>query len=271
MSTTDLHWIASEDFAEGARQRAPVIYVHGLGSIAEEWRPQIERLPAGQPWLAYDLRGHGASPKLTSPHSVVDHAKDLTQLLECFPSLQAAHFVGLSLGTMISLEVAAQQPQRCASLFLISAVGDTRLDDFAARRMYAARMFALRVFGIRSLARLIARALFRKPEDSALRADAAARIVANDPKSYRYALAGIPGWTVQDRCPQLTFPVTIVRPEHDFFPRERLVPFTELLPDARLVDLPDLGHAAPIEDPDTVDQAWRSHWSWVHESMRNLK
>ena len=49
--------------SDGGQGEPAVLFVHGLGSELEAWRPELDRLRATRRVVAYDQRGHGASEK----------------------------------------------------------------------------------------------------------------------------------------------------------------------------------------------------------------
>lgn len=237
----------------------PVCLLHGLGSRAEDWRPQFEALAPNRPWIAPDLRGHGDSPRASEPVSVGDHARDVALLLDEWCPDRPLHLVGLSLGSMVALELARLRPRRCASLFLMSATGDARLESAFARFLFRLRLTTLRLFGLRGSARLVAWMLFPRWSQGAERRAAAAQLAANHPASYRACLEGIPGWEVLSAARSIAAPAVVLRPERDFFPESAALELATALPGGRLERLPGIGHAAPIEDPERVNPLLLEH------------
>lgn len=234
----------------------PIVFLHGLGSRAEDWAPWQAALPATRPWLAADLRGHGNSPKPAAPVAVADHATDVETLLDRELGGTRPHLVGLSLGSMVSLELAARRADRLSSVFAVSPVGDTRLSGPAARWMFGLRIATLRWFGIGASAHLVARVSFAGREARRL---ATRRLQELDPAAYRACLEGVPQWQVLDRAEALRLPVTLVRPARDFFPRRASRKLAEALPDARWIELEGARHAAPLEVPERLTPLLAEH------------
>jgi 3-oxoadipate enol-lactonase len=98
---------------------APVLLVGGsLGSTVDMWLPQVPRLSRRLRVVRFDLRGHGRSPVLPGPCTVDDLGGDVIELLDHL-GLARAHYVGLSLGGMIGMWLAAHAPERLDRLGLI--------------------------------------------------------------------------------------------------------------------------------------------------------
>jgi len=64
--------------------------------------------------LRYDIRGHGRSPVIPGPSSIDDLADDVVALLDRL-GLDRVHFVGLSIGGMTGMRLAAREPGRHAT------------------------------------------------------------------------------------------------------------------------------------------------------------
>src|SRR3546814_5983096 len=65
--------------------------------------------------LRYDTRGHGGSNAPPAPYSFADLEADVIGVLDAL-EIERAHFVGLSLGGMIALGLAINQPDRLHSI-----------------------------------------------------------------------------------------------------------------------------------------------------------
>lgn len=91
-----------------------VVLVHGYGMHSSVWRDFAEALAKDFRVTCIDLPGHGQS-------SMIDDfsLKGLSEaLLEAAP--ERAHWLGWSLGALLCLNVASLQPQRVASLCMLS-------------------------------------------------------------------------------------------------------------------------------------------------------
>lgn len=245
--------------APNASSQTPVCFLHGLGSRAEDWRPQIEALGHGRPWIAPDLRGHAHSPPARERVSIADHARDVALVVDEWCPENRLHLVGLSLGSMVALELARLRPRRCASLFVVSTTGNTQLNSTWARSLFRLRMISLRLFGLRGSAHLVAWMVFPKRRQAKSRRAVIEQIMANEPRSYRNCLAGIPGWEVLSSARKIPAPAVVLRPDRDFFPERVALELATALPGGQLIRLEDAGHAAPIETPDRVNALLRAH------------
>jgi pimeloyl-ACP methyl ester carboxylesterase len=100
------------------RARPLVLFVHGAGHDRTVWALQTRYFAHhGYAVLAVDLPGHGRSEG-PAPDSIAGFAGWLDRFLDAagFPS---AHLVGHSMGSLVTLELAATHPDRAVTLTLL--------------------------------------------------------------------------------------------------------------------------------------------------------
>lgn len=106
-----------------------VVFVHGAGGSSNVWYKQVKDFKAHFNVLLIDLRGHGKSQNVFSEvwhnkYTFEDVSRDVLDVID-YLKIEKAHFVGISLGTIIIRTIADMAPQRVESLILGGAV--TRL------------------------------------------------------------------------------------------------------------------------------------------------
>ncbi|KAK7041562.1 hypothetical protein VNI00_009149 [Paramarasmius palmivorus] len=86
--------------------------------------------------VTFDLRGHGetSGDKMPPNYGQKESAEDVVKLMEAL-KLPACHIVGMSLGSIIALQMAISYPEKVASLFLISPLGLEEPDYVTAARV----------------------------------------------------------------------------------------------------------------------------------------
>lgn len=107
-----------------------VVFVHGAGGSSAIWHRQIRAFRERHNVLMVDLRGHGGSQldeavakRLTYSFDAV--AREVIGVLD-EEGIAAAHFVGISLGTILIRQIGETAPERALSLTMGGAV--VRLD-----------------------------------------------------------------------------------------------------------------------------------------------
>lgn len=82
-----------------------LVFLHGTGCDADDWRGVIGRLPAGIDCTCIDFRGHGRSDVPAEDFQFSDFTHDVRLALEIL-DLDRPILVGHSLGGMVAIDVA---------------------------------------------------------------------------------------------------------------------------------------------------------------------
>ncbi len=102
-------------------QGRPVVLIHGFTNAGWSWMNQVAALVfAGYSVILPDLRGHGLSDPATDVTTVDDLTRDVIGLLDHL-AIERASVCGLSLGGMIALTLALEQPQRVDRLVVANS------------------------------------------------------------------------------------------------------------------------------------------------------
>lgn len=109
-----------------------VIFIHGAGGSSSIWFRQIKSYKQNFNVLLVDLRGHGKSREMSTMKEYYKErytfrtvSKDVLHAMD-ENSIDEAHFVGVSLGTIIIRTIADMEPGRVLSAVMCGAI--TRLD-----------------------------------------------------------------------------------------------------------------------------------------------
>jgi len=108
-----------------------VVFVHGAGGSSSVWFKQIKAFKEHFNVLLIDLRGHGGSHSITptqmqaQSYSFDKVTNDILPVLDTL-GIEKAHFVGISLGTIIIRNLYEIAPERIKSMIMGGAI--TRLN-----------------------------------------------------------------------------------------------------------------------------------------------
>lgn len=105
----------------GAPTGEPVLMMHKLGGWAADWRHVAERLAPQYRVLVVDVPGHGGSTldkEVSWAHPITDSSAAVREFLDAL-QIERAHFVGNSLGGVVSTMFASQNPARVRTLSLV--------------------------------------------------------------------------------------------------------------------------------------------------------
>lgn len=97
----------------------PILLVMGLATSRLGWAMQMPVLGASYDVVCFDNRGVGDTSTPAEPWTMRDMADDAVRLMDAL-EWKRAHVVGISMGGMISQEIAITYPERVRSLTLIA-------------------------------------------------------------------------------------------------------------------------------------------------------
>ena len=103
-----------------------VVFVHGAGGSSSVWFRQLRAYREEYNLLLVDLRGHGGSARLRDgrehkPYTFEAVSAEVLEVLDHL-GIERAHFVGISLGSLIIRTIAELAPERVHSMVLGGAV-----------------------------------------------------------------------------------------------------------------------------------------------------
>jgi 3-oxoadipate enol-lactonase len=126
--------VALNQRIDGSAGGTPLLLGGSLGTNLSMWEPQRSALAAGRRVIAFDQRGHGASPAPPGPYSLEDLGGDVIELLDSL-EIERADYAGLSIGGMIGLWLAINAPGRVGRLVIICS--SAHVDGLAFRERAA--------------------------------------------------------------------------------------------------------------------------------------
>jgi pimeloyl-ACP methyl ester carboxylesterase len=102
-----------------------VVFIHGAGGSSVVWYKQIQAYCKHFNLLLLDMRGHGRSadgPSMQRPdYSFESIALDIIEVLDHL-KIRQAHFVGVSLGTIIIQKLAEIRKEYVKSMIMVGAI-----------------------------------------------------------------------------------------------------------------------------------------------------
>jgi pimeloyl-ACP methyl ester carboxylesterase len=240
-------------YYEVAGQGDPIVFIHGLGSSARDWEYQVPFFAPRYRVVVFDVRGHGRSDKPPGPYSVPLFAQDAAALIRALEAAPA-HVVGISMGGMIALQLAVDEPALVRSLVVVNSGPELVVRTFRERLMILQRFLIVRLLGMRKMGEVLSQRLFPRPDQAPLRQMFVERWAENDPRAYREAMRALVGWSVADRLGDIRCPTLVIASDQDYTPVSAKEAYVARMPNARLVVIPDAHHAVTVERPEEFNQ-----------------
>ncbi len=245
------------DYTEDGPAGAPVVVLsHSLGATRGMWDPQVPVLAERYRVISYDTRGHGASPAPAGPYSLDDLVDDLVALLDRVGA-RRAHVVGLSLGGMTAMRLAAREPDRVGRMVLLCTSAKVDPQPFLDRAA------AVRVHGTGSVAAAVV-GRWLTPSYAAEHPDLVARleamVAAADDEGYAACCEVVAGMDVRGDLGRIAAPTLVVSGADDLaLPPEHQRLIADGIPGARLLTVTPGAHVANLEQPLEVAGAILAH------------
>jgi 3-oxoadipate enol-lactonase/4-carboxymuconolactone decarboxylase len=237
---------------------APVVLMLGsLGSTGRMWDPQVPALAGPYRVVRADARGHGRSPVLPGPYVLDDLVDDTLALLDRL-GVQRASIVGLSLGGMTAMRLAARAPERVDRLAVLctSAL-------LGPAQNWTDRAAAVRAGGSGAVASAVVERWFTpglRAADPALVADMEEMVAGIPAEGYAACCEAIATMDLRQDLARITAPTLAIAGADDpATPPEHLAAIADAVPGARLLVLPSAAHLASIEQAPAVNAALLLH------------
>ena len=97
----------------------PLILIMGFGGECGDWVLQTRAFKKYYRVITFDNRGLGKSDKPVEPYTIKDMADDVVGLMD-YLGIDKAHILGVSMGGMITQEIAIRHPEKVRKLILAS-------------------------------------------------------------------------------------------------------------------------------------------------------
>ena len=250
--------IAYEDTGapEGRPDAPTIVFGHGLLFSGWMFHHQVEALRPAYRCVTVDWRGQGDSPAAADGYDMDTLAEDAVALLEHLDA-GPVHWVGMSMGGMVGMRVAARRPDLVRSLVLL----DTSADRETPRAMVEDHVLAqvYRFLGIGPVRGQVEKVMFgpgfrTSPEGRAVIDEWVAMLGHSDRAGIARAVRGVLNRpSVAPELGNITAPTLVATGEHDRpTPPDRGRRIAAAVPGARFELIPGAGHSSSLEQPAAV-------------------
>jgi len=240
-----------------------LVFVNALGTDLRIWDDVVADYAGAFRILRYDLRGQGLSAAPPAPYSIHDHVPDLAALLDA-RKIRGAVVVGMSVGGMVALALAAARPDLARLLVLCDTA-----HKIGTPEMWSARIEAVRANGLASIADAVLERWLSAEYRQRHAVDLAGyrnMLTRNSPEGYIGTCATLRDTNLTSVAPRSTQPTLCLVGEADGATPPALVQsLSALIPNAAFETIPDAGHLPCIEQPGSlssrIESFVRRNWS----------
>jgi 3-oxoadipate enol-lactonase len=248
---------------ENPGKERTLVFVNALGTDLRIWDGVEAGYAGAFRTLRYDLRGHGLSDAPPAPYSIDDHVADLAALLDAH-EIAGAIVVGMSVGGMVALALAAARPDLVRLLVLCDTA-----HRIGTPEMWSARIEAVRANGLASIADAVLERWLSAEFRQAHAVDLAGyrnMLTRNPAEGYIGTCATLRDTNLTSVASRLTQPTLCLVGEADGATPPALVQsLSELIPNATFETIPNAGHLPCIEQPallsSRIESFVRRNWS----------
>lgn len=237
-------------------QGQPVVLIHGVGLNKEMWGGQFVGLSSDYRVIAYDMLGHGQSPRPRADTDLQGYAAQLAELLDHLQIPQAT-VIGFSMGGLVARAFALHYPQRLNSLVVLNSVFNRTPEQSAGVIARAAQAAEL---GPDANVDAALDRWFSREYKAANPAQVAAirQVLAdNDPQGYHttYSLFATQDMYRADDLESIQVPTLIATGELDSGSTPAMTrQLAARIPGAQCVVLAEQRHMMPVEAPREVNR-----------------
>ena len=235
------------------RKDAPwLVFSNSLATNLSLWDGQIASFENSFRILRYDQRGHGGTEVPSEPCSFEQLVDDVVALLDAL-AIPRATFVGVSMGAVTALRLAARHAER---LDRMVACDGQWVSPAGARELWEERFAVVHKQGMDALVEPTVRRWFR-PEFIAGNPPLLAnvrRMIATTPAGGFIACASaLQQYDYRQCLPQIGVPTLLLAGAADGTMPEVMREMHQAMPGSKFVEIPNAGHLPNLENPEVFN------------------
>ncbi|WP_035840160.1 bifunctional 3-oxoadipate enol-lactonase/4-carboxymuconolactone decarboxylase PcaDC [Kitasatospora azatica] len=245
--------------AEGLPDAPALVLGPSLGTSLAVWDDLAGALARHHRVVRWDLPGHGRSPAgLVSEGATVADLADLVLAVADRLGLTRFAYAGISLGGAVGTHLAVHHPERISSLALVCSSARFGEPEAWRERAELVRRAGTAPLAETAPARWFTPAFARTPAADALVADQRAA----DPAGYAACCDALAAFDLRAELHRITAPTLVLAGRDDLAtPPPHSRQLADGIPGSGLVEIPRAAHLAPVERPQAVLDALRSHFT----------
>ena len=237
-----------------------IIFSHGLLWSHNMFNKQIDyfKKKGNYRVIAFDFRGQGQSEVTKSGYDLETLSSDAVELIKKL-DLGKVHFIGLSMGGMVGMRVAARHPELLKSLILLETSAEPEPVKNVGK--YKRLNMVAKYFGFRLVTKSVMKIMFGKtflndPARVEEKKFWIKQLQSNNRTGITRAVTGVFSRSgITTELTNISCPTMIMVGDEDMatIPTESQL-IQEKIKDASLIVIPRAGHSSTIEEPDFVNK-----------------
>jgi 3-oxoadipate enol-lactonase len=250
--------MTSLDYRLRGPDDAPVLVLsNSLGTTQDLWARQLPLLTERFRVLTYDHPGHGASDPPDERPTVESLTGSLVTLLDEL-HLERVSLCGVSLGGMVGMTLALEEPERVDRLVLACTSAYVGPPEGWVERARLVRSRGMEAVADTVVGRWFTPEL--QEEEPQTVARFRAMLAATPPEGYARCCEALAAWDARERLSAINVPVLVVAGVDDrAVPLEQVRLVASRVPGARLRILQRAAHLANVERADVFTNAVLEH------------
>ncbi len=257
LMNVDVNGVSFRVRVDGPEGAPWLLMLNSLSTTYEMWDEQIPSLSGHYRVIRYDQRGHGGTSSPAGPYSIEDLGRDALGLLDALGA-EKVSLVGLSLGGMISMWLAANAPGRIEKMVIACTSA-----NFAPPEFWTDRAAHVRARGTLELyGSLLERWFTGQIDVRNPRAKELIKSMLNscDPEGYASICEALGAADLRPQLESIMCPTLVIAGAFDpASPPSTALALFEAIQGASLSVIPDASHLANLEQPDLFIDAVLEH------------
>ena len=243
-------------YAEYPKGEEAIFFLHSNIASARWWHPVLEKLPLKYRGIALDLRGAGLSDKPNVGHTTDQFAHDVIALADHL-NIEKFHVVGHSYGGLIALKTALDAPKRLKSLLLMNPAPANGLHF----PQPVHEMMKVWKEDWQQLAELLASANPKTDHTTFYWQQIMDESFVASDATFLTNMVEMGKYDYSDRLHEVTCKTLITCSPHDLWiPIDDINKMLAKLPNAKKLEIQNVGHTPALEVPELFLQAALEFW-----------
>ncbi len=243
-------------YYEAYGQGEPVVLIGGLGSQVQSWATQVPIYSEHFKVVVLDNRGAGKTDKPDEPYSLEQMADDVAMLMDAI-GIESAHIVGKSMGGMIGQWLGIKYPEKVRKLVLgcTCAARDEVGDEILRLGREIASKLGMKAVWLAALFWGYSRVYIERNLPTIRSAKSMIEESPQVIRGYLRQNEACERHNTSKLVGKIKAPTLVMLGERDLIVSpSRSRELAELIPGARLVAFPDVGHGFWRERQEEVDR-----------------